>query len=136
MMPRLSAAEYPFGVVIDERHTITMLDRLLDIIRDIPLGTLIFIAALLWSFLGRGGRETPAETRPQRAEVPPPEPSTYASDERRAREEFDQFGGLEFGTPEDRYGDANQWGQTTYGFEPTEWGSTFDDRDDEPRIHR
>lgn len=105
-----------------------MLDRLLDLIRDIPIGTLIFLGVLIWSFLGRKSPETSPDSRRRRPQAPP-EPSTYASDERRERE---QWGHLDFGTPDDRYGDANEWGQTKYGFEPTEWGSTFDDRDDEP----
>lgn len=107
-----------------------MLDQLLDIIRDIPIGTLIFLAVLIWSFIGRRGNETATEPRQRRTQAPP-EPTTYASDERRDREPWAH---LEFATPEDRYGDTNQWGQTKYGFEPTEWGTTFDDRDDQPRI--
>lgn len=130
-----------------------MLDRLLDFLNDIPLGSLIFIGALLWSFIGRKSKPESGEARPRPAQEPPVV-TTYASDERRAREEREQWGHLDFGSqddryagasewghldfssPDDRYNDANEWGQTKYGFESTDWGSSFDDKNraDEPRI--
>ncbi|HWV34792.1 MAG TPA: hypothetical protein VNZ55_04115 [Thermomicrobiales bacterium] len=112
----------------------TMLDRVSDIIRDIPIGTLIFLGLLLWGFVGKKTPRTNRETRPHQPQASP-EPATYASDERRSQER-EEWGHPDFGTADDRYGDANQWGQTKYGFDPAEWGSTFDDRDDDdPRVH-
>lgn len=104
-----------------------MTDRILDLIRDIPVGTIIFLGILAWSFLGR------SKKKPRPAQFPPH--STYASDERHPREEPGQYSGLEFGHQEDRYNDSHEWGSTKYGLGETDWGDTFDeDRDDTPRI--
>lgn len=133
------------------------MDRIADFLSELPIGLIIFIIALALGMFGRD-KDAPQEARPPRQAArqpgPPPAPSTFASDDRRAREqralrqqqeqrEVITFGGLEFGSrdalfrddePDTRRGetkfgfDKSEWGQTKYGFDESEWGSSFGER--------
>lgn len=138
-----------------------VLDQITSFLSDLPIGLIIFLIAILFSFFGRGENEARQQRQPQREGTPERAPAdpfgfgdeerpthTFASDERRAREERDQrereevlvFGGMEFGRrgslfDEDEDNRESQWGKTKYGFDESEWGSAFGDKkDSEPVI--
>lgn len=124
------------------------MDQITDFLSDLPIGLIIFIIALALGMFGRDDKKQPQEApRQQQARQPeqPAAPSIFASDDRRAREERAQrqqeargevmeFGGLEFGSSDalfqDEKGDGydSQWGKTKYGFDESEWGSSFGDK--------
>lgn len=119
-----------------------LLDRISEYATDLPIGLIIFLVAIAFSIFGRDGKEKDAKERPQHTPKPAqgtqerPEPYTFASDERRAREEREReevlvFGGLEFGSSDSFFRDdeeESQWGKTKYGFDDSEWGSAFGER--------
>ncbi len=124
----------------------TTVDRITDILADLPIGLIIFIIALVFGMFGRDDKKKANAPAPRRATVPeePAAPSIFASDDRRAREERAmreqmarqetiEFGGLDFGSSDALFrGEGNeresQWGRTKYGFDESEWGSAFPDR--------
>jgi hypothetical protein len=125
-------------------------DQITDFLSDLPIGLIIFIIAMAFGLFGRGDRQQQAAPPPRqqarRPEVPTP-PSVFASDDRRAREEralrerqqqgeVITFGGMDFGRPGSLFEEGDdddddrdsQWGKTKYGFDESEWGSSFGDR--------
>lgn len=131
------------------------MDRIADLLADLPIGLIIFIIALAFGMFGRDDKKQQDPAAPRRATRQPGQataPSIFASDDRRAREqrhaeeprEVITFGGLDFGRPgslfDDRSDDAgsrdSQWGQTKYGFDESEWGSAFGDRKNQDPIIR
>lgn len=128
-----------------------MLDQILDLLSELPIGLIIFAAFMLMGLFGRDDKKQAPQTAPRDADMTAPrEPSTYASDDRQyGNPLFDESGSaFEFGADEEEFRGRTQWGQTKYGFDENEWGSTFDDdhnddsrwgsggdkRDSEPRI--
>lgn len=127
------------------------MDQITDFLADLPIGLIIFIIAMAFGLFGRGDREPqgapPPRQQARRPEAPIP-PSVFASDERRAREERAMrqqqqqqgevitFGGMDFGRPGSLFDERDdddddrdsQWGKTKYGFDESEWGSSFGDR--------
>src|SRR5690606_6009482 len=126
------------------------IDRIGTLLSELPIGLIIFIVAIAFSFFG-GDKKKPA-ANPQRAPRQDEGQSpifteetyghpreerpahTFASDERRAREERERqdeevlvFGGLDFGRQgslfEDEGDRDSQWGKTKYGFDDSEWSS-------------
>lgn len=122
------------------------MNRITDILADLPIGLIIFLIALLFGMFGKDDKKKMNAPAPRREMIPeqPAPPSTFASDERRAREERAmreqmareetiEFGGLDFGSSDalfrdDGNGRDSQWGKTKYGFDESEWGSAFPDR--------
>jgi hypothetical protein len=145
-----------------------LLERIPELLSDLPIGFIIFAAAILFSFFGNDDKKKQADQKgraPSRNEAPRPvatadpyarerreqvermEPAErpqgghiFASDERRAREERERqqeevliFGGLDFGSRGSMFRDEesdreSQWGKTKYGFDESEWGSTFGEK--------
>ncbi len=132
----------------------TTVDRITDLLADLPIGLIIFIIALVFGMFGRDDKKkanAPAPRQAVRTPDMPAAPSTFASDDRRAREERAmreqmareeaiEFGGLDFGSSDalfrdDEHARASQWGKTKYGFDESEWGSAFPDtKNSEPII--
>lgn len=122
------------------------MDRIADFLTDLPIGLIIFIIAIAFGMFGKDDKKqpnTPAPRQMTRQQQAPSVPSTFASDDRRAREERAvreqqergeamTFGGLDFGRPGSLFDEAedrdSQWGKTKYGFDESEWGSSFGDR--------
>jgi hypothetical protein len=139
-----------------------LIDRLITFVSDLPVGLIIFLLAIAFSFFG-GGKKKPGQApesaprpagdaqsmttssdpfgrRREAATTPRSSQHTFASDERRAREERERqhqevmvFGGLDFGSRGSLFDDEgedrdSQWGKTKYGFDDSEWGSTFGER--------
>jgi hypothetical protein len=130
-------------------------DRIADLLADLPIGLIIFIIALAFGMFGRDDKKKQAQSSPRQATRQPGQPaapSIFASDDRRAREqrraeeqgEVITFGGLDFGRPGSLFDERNddvdnrdsQWGQTKYGFDESEWGSAFGDRKNQDPIIR
>lgn len=111
-----------------------MLDRILDLLSDLPISLIIFGGFLLLNLFSRDDKKQAPQTAPREADVaPPPQPSTYASDDRQyGNDMFNQPGSaFEFGPDEDMFRRDTQWGQTKFGFDEKDWGSTFGDDDDD-----
>lgn len=129
------------------------MDQITDFLSDLPIGLIIFAIAMLFGVFGKDDKKKQARQEPREVarqdpyarEARPRSPTTFASDERRARDERAMreqrtpedvivFGGLDFGSSgslfrEDDTGDRDsQWGKTKYGFDDSEWGSTFGDK--------
>lgn len=124
----------------------TTVDRITDFLTDLPIGLIIFIIAIVFGMFGKDDKkraDIPAPRREMASEQPAP-PSTFASDDRRLREERAMraeqercevitFGGLDFGSSDALFRQEQserdaRWGKTKYGFDASEWGSTFPDR--------
>lgn len=124
----------------------TTVDRITDLLADLPIGLIIFIIAIVFGMFGKDDKKKTNAPAPRQATVSeePAAPSIFASDDRRAREERAmreqmarqetiEFGGLDFGSSDSLFrGDGNeresQWGKTKYGFDESEWGSAFPDK--------
>ena len=127
------------------------MDRIADLLADLPIGLIIFIIAIALGMFGRDDKKKQEPSAPRRATRTPGQPaapSIFASDDRRAREdramrqqqqeqrEVITFGGLDFGRPGSLFDERNddvdnrdsQWGKTKYGFDESEWGSAFGER--------
>jgi hypothetical protein len=147
-----------------------LIDRIITFVTDLPIGLIIFLLAIAFSFFGgdkkKPGEEQQRTPRPaggaqpnspsddpfgRRREATPPSRTsqhTFASDERRDREESERqqrevmvFGGLDFGSrgslfENDDTDRDSQWGKTKYGFDDSEWGSTFGEKKNSEPIIR
>lgn len=144
-----------------------LIDRITQFLSDLPIGLIIFLLAIAFSFFGGDRKKatddpgrTPQQNEAPRPAMPADDPwtgrgdgqlssdmpkrrkedrpagdFTFASDERRAREERERrqgevlvFGGLDFGSRGSLFRDEgndrdSQWGKTKYGFDDSEWGS-------------
>src|SRR5699024_1112132 len=126
---------YPCWQNLDERTPDSMLDQITDFLSDLPISLIIFGIALLFGVFGRDDKKQQQETAPRESDIAPPEePSTYGADERRYGNtmfEDQPESAFKFGEDDEAFRDRTQWGQTKFGFDANEWGSTFDESDDQ-----